>query len=145
VAAADPNDLIPSARFNPMPPSKRLDERLRRYFDRHPEVSRQEFLLKALWGEIHFREQREPGNAVGPGRRERAGTTRWSTARPPLTAEDIRIHAWLTERWAVLHHERHSLWPKLRRLLFGNRLVRWLGLPPRRTEDETKRWRAVFE
>jgi hypothetical protein len=48
--------------------------------------------------------------------------------RRPLTAEDVRIHAWLSRRLAVLHYERHGLWPKLRRLLFGNRLARWLGL-----------------
>jgi hypothetical protein len=51
----------------------------------------------------------------------------WSTARRPLSAEDIRVHAWLSQRLAVLHHERHGLWPKLRRFLCGNRLVRWLG------------------
>jgi hypothetical protein len=34
----------------------------------------------------------------------------------------------LSERLAVLHYERHGLWPKLRRLLLGNRLIQWLGL-----------------
>jgi hypothetical protein len=37
-----------------------------------------------------------------------------------LSAEDIRIHAWLTERLAVLHRERHGLWPRLRRFLSGH-------------------------
>jgi len=54
---------------------------------------------------------------------------------PPRRAEDIRIQAWLTERLAVLHYERHGLWPRLRRFLFGNRLVRWLRFQPRRSED----------
>ena len=53
-----------------------------------------------------------------------------SPAGRPLSAKDIRIHAWLSERLAVLQHERHGLWPKLRRFLFGNRLARWLGLQP---------------
>jgi hypothetical protein len=41
--------------------------------------------------------------------------------RPPLTAEDIRIHAWINERLAVLHRERHGLRARLRRFLPGNR------------------------
>jgi hypothetical protein len=41
--------------------------------------------------------------------------------RPPLTAEDLRIHGWINERLAVLHRERNSLWAKLRRFLLGNR------------------------
>ena len=40
--------------------------------------------------------------------------------RPPLTAEDLRIHAWINERLAALYRERHGPWAKLRRFLFGN-------------------------
>jgi hypothetical protein len=102
-------------------------------------------LLEAVRREIHFREQRETENGAAPARREGEGTSRWSTARPPLSAEDIRLHAWLTERLAVLHYERYGLWPKLRRFLLGNRLVRWLGLQPQRTGDGRKRWRTPFK
>ena len=63
--------------------------------------------------------------AAKPAQRDGEETLGWSTARPPLSAEDIRLHAWLAERLAVLHYERYGLWPKLRRFLFGNRLVRW--------------------
>jgi hypothetical protein len=41
-----------------------------------------------------------------------------SDETPPLTEKDIRIHAWLNERLAVLHRERHSLRAKIRRFLF---------------------------
>jgi hypothetical protein len=45
----------------------------------------------------------------------------WTRARPghrqPLTEKDLRIHAWLNERLALLQYERHGLWPKSRRLL----------------------------
>ena len=41
--------------------------------------------------------------------------------RPPLTAEDLRIHAWINERLAELHRERHGLWTKVRHILFGRR------------------------
>jgi hypothetical protein len=56
--------------------------------------------------------------------------------RPPLTAEDLRIHAWIDERLAALHREWHGLWAKVRRFLFGNRP---LGLQPNRVAAETRR------
>ena len=56
--------------------------------------------------------------------------------RPPLTAEDLRIHAWINERLAALHQERHGLWAKVRWFLFGNRP---LGLQPKRVAAETRR------
>jgi hypothetical protein len=37
----------------------------------------------------------------------------------PPTEEDIRIHAWLTERLAALDRERHGLWPRILRFLRG--------------------------
>jgi hypothetical protein len=49
------------------------------------------------------------------------------TAAQPLSAADIRLHAWLSERLALLHRERHGLWSALRRFLFGNRFARWLA------------------
>jgi hypothetical protein len=51
---------------------------------------------------------------------------KWHKARPTPSAEDIRLHAWLNERLAVLQYERSGLWPRLRRLLFGNRLAQLL-------------------
>jgi hypothetical protein len=48
-------------------------------------------------------------------------TTHVLDYRPPLTAEDLRIHAWINDRLAVLHRERHGLWAKVRRFLLGNR------------------------
>jgi len=81
--------------------------RLRHYFDQHPEASRKESL--------------------------------GSATRPALSAEEIIIHAWLTGRLAMFHYERHGLWPRLRRFLLGNRLVRWLGWSPRRTGNERSR------
>src|SRR5712691_4371456 len=126
MVAANPNYRIPSAGSNPVPPVNRLAERVRHYLDQHSKVAREKFLLEAVRRKIDFREQRETENVAGPARREGQGTSRWFTTRPPLSAEDIRLHAWLAERLAVLHYERHGLWPKLRRFLLGNRLVRWL-------------------
>jgi hypothetical protein len=40
-------------------------------------------------------------------------------ARPPLSAEDVRVHARLAERVAVIYYQRHGLWPKIRRFLAG--------------------------
>jgi hypothetical protein len=132
--AANPNYRIPFAAAKPVPPVNQLAERVRHYFDQHPEVAREKFLLEAIRREIDFREQGETEKGSGPARREGERTNRWSTARPRLRAEDIRLHAWLTERLAALHYERHGLWPKLRRFLFGNRLVGWLGYSHREPE-----------
>jgi hypothetical protein len=128
MVAVNSNDRIPSARANPVLPDSLLAQRVRHYFEQQPEVAREKFLLEALRRGIHFREQRETRNGAGSVRRESEGTNTGSTARPPLRAEDIRLHAWLSERLAMLHYERHSLWPKLRRFLFDNRLTLWLGL-----------------
>jgi hypothetical protein len=142
MVAAIPNDRIPSAESKPVPPVVWLAERDRYNFGQHPEMARGKFLLDALRREIDFLEQREMENEARPAGREREGTNRYSTARPPLMAEDIRLHAWLTERLVVVHYEQHGLWPKLRRFLLGNRLLRWLGnslLGPGMGESEGKR------
>jgi hypothetical protein len=138
MAAADPNDRIPSDESDPKPPVNRLAGRVRFYFDRRPAVTRKKFLLDAVRRDFDFHTQRETETGAGPARWYGEGPNRWPTARPALSAEDIRLHAWLNERLAVLHYERHGLWPKLRRFLFGNRLVRWLGLGPQRTGDGRK-------
>jgi hypothetical protein len=121
------NASFPSVGSNLVLPVNRLAVRVRHYFDQHPEVAREKFLLEALRREIDFREQRDAQHEAKFAWRESEGTNRWSTARPRPSAADIRVHAWLTERVAEVHYERHGLWPKLRRFLFGNRLVRWLG------------------
>lgn len=94
-----------------LPPGGRLAGRVRHYFARHPEVSREEFLLEALARELALREG--PDAEAVPLNR-------------PLTEEDLRLHARLNERLAALNYERYGLWPRLRRLLFDNWLVRRL-------------------
>jgi hypothetical protein len=139
MSAAYPNDRIPSDGPGTESPLDRLAERVLHSFDQHPRIAHEKFLLEAARREFDFREQRETGNGDGPACREGQGTGRWSTARPPRSAEDSRIPFWLIQRLAALHYERHGLWPRLRRSLLGNRLVRWLGFPPRRTGDEGSR------
>jgi hypothetical protein len=92
MSATNWNDRIPSVRSKPVPPVNRLAERVGYNFDRDPKTSRDEFLLEAV-----------PQDST----------------RRPLSAEDLRLHAWLTERLAVLHYQRHGLWPRLRRFFFG--------------------------
>jgi hypothetical protein len=65
----------------------------------------------------------QPREATAPASWTGQGTGIKSADRSALTAEDIRIHAWLTERLMLLHHERRGFWPRLRRFLFGNRQV----------------------
>jgi hypothetical protein len=98
MVAMNTNGRYWPATSEPTPLVGRLAEGIRQYLARHPEVSAEEFLLTAVRRELSLRE--------GP------------------TYEDIRLHAWLNERLAALHHERDGLWAKIRRFLFGNRLFR---------------------
>ncbi len=127
------DNRIPRVGSNPVPPVTRLAERVRHYFDQHPGVAREEFLLDAVRREILFREQEEMRSGARTVGRKGGGTIRRSTDRPPLSAEDLRIHALLAERLAILHYERYGLWPRLRRFLFGEREVRLPALPRRQT------------
>jgi hypothetical protein len=101
-------------------PSDGLADRIRQYFDRHPEVSREEFLLDALDREI---DQREQGEADGAGRPSTDGLSadRGEALWPRWSEADVRGHAWLNQRMAVLRRERRGWWQRLRRLLSGGR------------------------
>jgi hypothetical protein len=123
MAAADSNDRLLPVRSTPRPPLTGLAARFRQFFDQHSEASRQERLPDAYRRDLNAR-----------------ALDRWSP-RPPLTEEDIRLHAWLAERLAVVNYEKHGLWPRLRRFLLGNRLVRWLTAPSPRTKTGQDRWR----
>lgn len=106
-----------------------LARRLRGYFARHPEVSREQFLLHALQQEI---DSRERGSQGGTYRRPRARPAWRDDDRRPLTAEDIRIHAWLNGRLARLpRRRRRGFWSRLRRFLSRHPLTGWL-IPRRR-------------
>jgi hypothetical protein len=118
--ALNSNDRFPSGGPKAASQDNRLTERVRRYFDRHPEVSRDEFLLEALSREIDSREQSETSKGSSFARREGRLAARWSTRRSRPSPEEIRMHLWLSERLATLHRKRHGLWPKLERFLFGS-------------------------
>jgi hypothetical protein len=75
---------------NSAPQTQALKERLHRYFNEHPQESRDDFLFGAL--------QHETGS------------------RQPPTTEDMRIHAWLIERQAILDRERSGWRSRARRL-----------------------------
>jgi hypothetical protein len=80
----------PRTAVRAMPRTAALADRLRRYFDQHSTMSRDDFLIGALQHEID--------------------------ARQPLTIDDVRIHAWLVERQAVLDRERSGWQAKAKRL-----------------------------
>lgn len=122
-----PNSRFPSPESYLASPGNRLAERVRHYLAQHPEFGPEKFLREALRREIDFRETRETEREAWPTPLEGERIKKVPSARPSLTAEDIRLHAWLNERLAILDYERHGLWPRLRRFLFGNRLARWNG------------------
>jgi hypothetical protein len=66
----------------------------------------------------HWLPYRDAGPMVLSGR-----TIHVFDYRQPLTAEDLRIHAWINERLAGLDRDRNSLWPKVRRFLLGGHLL----------------------
>jgi hypothetical protein len=102
----DVNNRTPSEPFSPVPSVTRLAQRARRSSDP----------VLVIWTD-------EFGEAL----RRKILLRRWRDAQPPLTAEDLNLHAWLNERLATIRSRRHGLWPRFWRFLFGNRLVRWLG------------------
>ena len=108
----------PAARSS-FAPANWVMERVHHYFARHPEVSREDFLLDAVGREIDFLER--PDAASGPWQPGAEGQRiKLSPAsRQPLTGEDIRLHVWLNERLAILHQQRNGIWVKLRRFLFS--------------------------
>ena len=112
--AANPNNSIPSVGFNSDPPINHLGDRIRHYFDQHPEVSREKFLMEAVRREIDYREQRERARP-GAGKMKRR-------AVPPLahsrTQKTFGFRASVAQRLAVFHYERCGLWPKVRRFFF---------------------------
>jgi hypothetical protein len=114
-------NIVPSAGSSAVVRVSRLAARVRHYFDQHPEIAREEFLLDAVRREILFREQKETSNRARPLRSEGDGPKGRSAAWPRLSTDDNRIHARLAEHLALVHRERHGLWPKLRRLFFGKR------------------------
>ena len=94
-------------------------ERVRTYFDQHPDVSKDDFLHDALLREIDFREHAENRKVEGIIPRQGEGHRHRSTIRWPLSNHDLRVHSELAERLAEIHYQRYGLWPKLRRFLFG--------------------------
>jgi hypothetical protein len=111
VAANRSYPIVPTSSYH-VPRAHLLAERLRSYFDRHPEVSREAFLLDAVQREIDSRERQVKQAASRHGRRHRIQPS----------AEDLRIHNWLNERLAAVHRERYGWWSKIRRFVIGTLL-----------------------
>jgi len=104
--------------------TNRLANRVRHHVDRRFELIHPEFFVNASSRELPLREQRTPSKVVTTsGDKVLGADPRFGTR--PLTAEDIRIHAWLTQRQAAVDYERHGVWPRLRRFLFGSRRHNW--------------------
>jgi hypothetical protein len=95
-----------------------LRDRLQRYFDCHPEVSPQDFLLQAVRREIGEREQKDrvvDSMLAGAGPLPSGPSLR----TPVITEEDVRIHAWLNQRLLLMTRQRQSVWGKARRFIRG--------------------------
>jgi hypothetical protein len=71
------------------PRARALANRVRRYFDDHPHLSREDFLVGALQHKIDVRQ--------------------------PLSINDLQIHAWLLKRQVTLDRVRSSWRAKAKR------------------------------
>jgi hypothetical protein len=142
MVAANPNNRIPFDESDRRPPIDRVVERVRLYFDRQPELAREDFLVTTRW-EFDIRGQWEAEHGPGLARQQGEGTAGSSARRRPLRAEDIHVHAWLAERLAVIGYQRHGLWPRLRQFLSDNRLVRWLRHDIQQPEEWRKQRRSL--
>jgi len=110
-----------------------LAERVRHYLCRHPEITREEFLLEAVRREIRFCEQRETMSRVANMRAVDEETRHPPGPQRPLSAEDMRVRASLAQRVASLHYQRYGLWPRVRRFLVG---LRFTTERPMRNSEE---------
>jgi hypothetical protein len=98
--------------------ASRLVGRVSDFFNQHPSVEREEFLLDAVRREIDFLERAE-NSPAGNTRAGRRNAGKWTTAYRPLNPEDLRTGAEVAQRVAALHYERYGLWPKIRRMFRG--------------------------
>jgi hypothetical protein len=90
MVAANRSYLTPQSAIHRKPDMPELTAQHRRHFDDHRRASREGFTPGALPHE--------------------------NDARQPLTADDLRIHAWLIERQAQLDRDRSGWRAKARRL-----------------------------
>jgi len=102
---------------------KRLSQRLAHYFDRHPELSREQFLLDALQREVTVREQRDRWYGFRYAHATDRKTSTRSAYGQELTNLDSRIHDLLSERLSKLRRRPRGLWPRIQRLLGVSRFA----------------------
>jgi hypothetical protein len=116
----DPSNRI--SRYLPVPQDPvRLDLDAERFGDVHEEAvqpraaSRQQSFTQRMMIDAYFRELQAATSK--PGRARKNNLLAMRSHRTPPTAEDIRIHAWLSDRLAALDRNRSGLWPRLLRFL----------------------------
>jgi hypothetical protein len=110
------NDLTTRDRFdhpydgprNENPSTNRLADRVKSYLADHPEVTSEEFLSSAVRREIAIRTRADHNVAT--------------RIAPPLSEDDLRLHAKLAERTLALHPQPRSVWQRVQES------VRELGL-----------------
>src|SRR5688572_22923475 len=116
MVAPNHNHWFQRATLNPAPPARRLQERLLDYFDQHPEVSREDFLLRAIQKEINVRSPDVDRSSPVNARPQRPRSIRPDNGRRPA-AQDTHIHSWLADRVALVNRRRHSWRETVRRIL----------------------------
>jgi hypothetical protein len=98
----------------------------RHRFGRRRDLAHANLLPQSEWSETDLGEQKKTDDGAGPARPMDDEVNRELTDPYPVSAEEIRLHAWLMERLMLLHHERYGWWPRIRRFLFDSRPIRQL-------------------
>jgi len=96
---------------------QQLVGRVHSFFRRHPEISRNEFLLDAVKNELGLLEKQETCQAVVSRTSPQARRLPQNNQVPD--EQFVNRVAAVTERLARLHDQRYGLWPQVRRFFFG--------------------------
>jgi hypothetical protein len=117
--------LTPSYENGPYRPAadqeteRRIANWLKDFFQRHPEVSRQDFLMHAIKSELVYRQRRD----TTPWPRTTHAGKAWAASaaahRTRPTVEERRGEDLVAERLMALNYQRHGLWPLIHRFLTG--------------------------
>jgi len=90
------------------------------FFQRHPEVSRRDFLLHAIQSELAYRQRRD----TAPWPRTAHASKDWGASsaarRTQSPVDEHRAEDLVAARLMALNYQRHGLWPRFQRFMSGN-------------------------
>jgi hypothetical protein len=117
--------LTPNYENDPCRPAARQETHqriatwLKDFFQRNPDVSRQDFLLHAIKTELAYRERRDTTPWPRAAHAGKTWTASPAAHQSPPAEEARRAEDLVAERLMALNYQRHGLWPRIQRFLTG--------------------------